>query len=61
MSLTALVMPSGCPNDAFLEQTARDLEARFGIAHATLQVEHGMETECRLADPARENSRAVCF
>lgn len=48
-----LLMPDGCPNDAFLEQTARDLETRFGIAHATLQVERGMETECRLADPAR--------
>jgi cobalt-zinc-cadmium efflux system protein len=48
-----LVMPEGCPNDAFLDQTAHDLEARFGIAHATLQVELGTETECRLADPSR--------
>ena len=48
-----LVMPGGCSNDVFLEQTARDLEARFGIAHATLQVERGTEAECRLADPAR--------
>jgi cobalt-zinc-cadmium efflux system protein len=48
-----LVMPAGCPNDVFLEQTARDLETRFGIAHATLQVERGTETECRLVDPAR--------
>ena len=48
-----LVMPNGPPSDAFLEQTAHDLETRFGIAHATLQVERGTETECRLADPAR--------
>jgi cobalt-zinc-cadmium efflux system protein len=45
-----LVMPSGCPSDAFLDQATRDLEARFGIAHATLQVERGIETKCRLAD-----------
>jgi hypothetical protein len=31
-----LVMLNGCPGDAFLEQTARNLEARFNIAHATL-------------------------
>ena len=48
-----LVMRDGCPGDAFLEQTARNLETRFSIAHATLQVERGTETECRLADPAR--------
>ena len=48
-----LVMPGGCSNDVFLEQTARDLDTRFGIAHSTLQVERGMEAECRLADPAR--------
>jgi cobalt-zinc-cadmium efflux system protein len=48
-----LVMPEGCPNDAFLDQTAHDLEVRFGIAHATFQVERGAEAECRLADPAR--------
>ncbi len=48
-----LVMPGGCPSDVFLEQTAHDLENRFGIAHATLQVERGMETECRLADHTR--------
>jgi hypothetical protein len=41
------------PEHAFLDRAAQDLEARFGIAHATLQVERGMEAECRLADPAR--------
>ena len=48
-----LVMPDGCPNDAFLENTARELESRFGIKHATLQIEHGGEAECQLVDPAR--------
>ena len=48
-----LIMPGECPSDAFLDRAAQDLEARFGIAHATLQVERGMEAECRLADPAR--------
>lgn len=53
-ALTAhLVMPAGCPSDAFLEETARALEARFGIAHATLQVEQGAGGECRLADHTR--------
>ena len=44
-----LVMAEGCPNDKFLEQTAHDLEARFSIAHATIQVERGMEGKCQLA------------
>jgi len=48
-----LVMPEDVPNDAFLEQTARDLETRFDIGHATLQIERGMAGECRLADPTR--------
>lgn len=48
-----LVMPDGNPNDAFLDQTARELEKRFGIEHTTLQVERGRETECGLADPER--------
>lgn len=48
-----LVMPNGSPSDAFLEQAARELEMRFGIGHATLQVERGIETECRLADAMR--------
>ncbi len=48
-----LVMPDGCPSDAFLEQTAHDLETRFRVAHVTLQVERGTEEKCQLADPAR--------
>lgn len=48
-----LVMPDGCPNDTFLENTARELESRFGIKHTTLQIEHGGEAECRLTDAAQ--------
>ena len=48
-----LVMPDGPRSDAFFEKTARNLEAQFGIAHATLQVERGIEAECRLADPTQ--------
>ena len=47
-----LVIPDGSPNDTFLDNTARELESRFGISHSTIQVEHKMGTECRLGDPA---------
>ncbi|MBW8270875.1 cation diffusion facilitator family transporter [Caldovatus aquaticus] len=42
-ALTAhLVCPAaGPPDDAFLAEAARGLRARFGIGHATLQVERG--------------------
>jgi cobalt-zinc-cadmium efflux system protein len=36
-----LVIPEGHPGDHFLAQTARELEQRFRIGHATLQIEHG--------------------
>ncbi|HEU0067348.1 MAG TPA: cation diffusion facilitator family transporter [Sphingomonas sp.] len=40
--LTAhLVMPGSPPGDAFLESARAALKARFGIGHATLQVEQG--------------------
>jgi cobalt-zinc-cadmium efflux system protein len=42
-----LVMPQGCPGDAFLAALAKSLHDRFGISHATLQVEKG-ESECAL-------------
>ncbi len=43
-----LVRPEmGC-NDDLLQEAARDLERRFGIAHATLQIEAGAY-DCRLA------------
>jgi cobalt-zinc-cadmium efflux system protein len=39
-ALTAhLVMPGGAPGDAFLKRLAQDLEQRFRIHHATVQVE----------------------
>lgn len=39
-ALTAhLVMPGGHPGDGFLTETLHDLEERFGIDHATLQIE----------------------
>ena len=39
-ALTAhLVMPAGHPGDAFLAETSHALEHRFGIGHATLQIE----------------------
>jgi cobalt-zinc-cadmium efflux system protein len=45
-ALTAhLVMPAGHPGDATLAGLAHDLEHRFGIGHATIQVETG-EAEC---------------
>jgi cobalt-zinc-cadmium efflux system protein len=36
-----LVMPNGHPGDAALTEIAHDLEERFGIHHATLQIELG--------------------
>ncbi|HEX8483921.1 cation diffusion facilitator family transporter [Sphingomonas sp.] len=40
--LTAhLVMPGGTPGDAFLDKARAGLRSRFGIGHATLQVERG--------------------
>src|SRR5690606_39957897 len=43
-ALTAhLVMPGGHPGDAFLHDLAHELEHRFSIDHATVQVETGTE------------------
>jgi cobalt-zinc-cadmium efflux system protein len=43
-ALTAhLVMPGGQPGDAFLREIAHDLDNRFHIGHATVQVETGAE------------------
>lgn len=36
-----LVMPGGCPDDAFLEAAAAGIAREFGITHATVQVERG--------------------
>lgn len=39
-ALTAhLVIPGGHPGDAFLHDACREIESRFAIAHATLQIE----------------------
>jgi cobalt-zinc-cadmium efflux system protein len=43
-ALTAhLVMPGGYPGGAFLHEVAHDLDERFRIEHATVQVETGAE------------------
>jgi cobalt-zinc-cadmium efflux system protein len=48
-ALTAhLVMPSGPPGDAFLRDLAHQLEHRFSIEHATVQVETGRDHDCGL-------------
>jgi cobalt-zinc-cadmium efflux system protein len=45
-----LVMPSGHPGDHLIAQIADELHARFGIGHATIQVETGDERHpCVLA------------
>jgi cobalt-zinc-cadmium efflux system protein len=43
-----LVRADGRTDDAFLMETAHDLDHRFGIHHSTIQIETG-ERECRLA------------
>jgi len=49
--LTAhLVMPAGHPGDHFLSDARTMLHDRFGIGHATLQVETGGDHDCSMAD-----------
>jgi cobalt-zinc-cadmium efflux system protein len=43
------VLPGGHPGDEFLKRLASELERRFGIGHATIQVEVDEENECALA------------
>ena len=43
-----LIMPGGHPGDAFLHDLAHELEHRFSIEHATVQVETGEEPDCHL-------------
>ncbi|MBW4699444.1 MAG: cation diffusion facilitator family transporter [Aphanocapsa lilacina HA4352-LM1] len=54
-ALTAhLVIPGGPPGDAFLAATCRHLHDRFGIEHATLQIETGDPAHpCCLAPDTR--------
>ena len=48
-ALTAhLVMPSGHPGDPFLVDLSRKLKERFGIGHATFQVETDPQMTCPL-------------
>ena len=48
-ALTAhLVMPGGHPGDAFLVELAHEIKERFGVGHATLQVETDPDTPCDL-------------
>ena len=44
-----LVMPGGCPNDAFLHTTCAMLHDKFEIAHATIQIERNEDESCALA------------
>ncbi len=49
-ALTAhLVMPAGHPGDAFLRAVATELDSRFGIHHATIQIERD-RASCSLPD-----------
>jgi cobalt-zinc-cadmium efflux system protein len=41
-----LVVPSGHPGDAFLHDLAHELEHSFGIEHATVQIETGVDEHC---------------
>jgi cobalt-zinc-cadmium efflux system protein len=50
VALTAhLVMERGHPGNLFLIETADGLRDRFGIGHATLQIEEAGGPDCRLA------------
>lgn len=50
-ALTAhLIRPEGVRDDAFYRELSRELAARFGIDHATVQVERGSDAQaCELA------------
>lgn len=43
-----LTRPGTGPDDAFLAQTSHELAEKFGIHHATIQIEHD-HADCRLA------------
>ena len=45
-----LLMPSGHPGDAFITELSNTLQAKFGISHATIQIELGdTGVTCKLA------------
>jgi cobalt-zinc-cadmium efflux system protein len=41
-----LVMPAGCPGDAFLRNVGDQLHKRFGIGHSTIQIEREYVRQC---------------
>lgn len=43
-----LVIPAGYPGDNYTVHVAKELKRRFGIGHATIQIETEPETECAL-------------
>ena len=47
-----LIMPRGHPGDEFTHQAAKDLHRRFGIGHATLQIEVSADYACALTEHA---------
>jgi cobalt-zinc-cadmium efflux system protein len=47
-----LIMPRGHPGDHFTHRAARDLHDRFGIGHATLQIEVREDDACVLTEHA---------
>jgi len=47
-----LIMPRGHPGDDFTHRVARDLHDRFGIGHATLQIEISEDAACALTEHA---------
>lgn len=49
VALTAhIVMPSGHPGDAFLDDVRQRLKTNFRIHHVTIQIETGADTPCRM-------------
>jgi cobalt-zinc-cadmium efflux system protein len=41
-------MPDGHPGDDFTLQAAKNLHDRFGIGHATIQIEISADSSCAL-------------
>ncbi|MFZ2407159.1 MAG: cation diffusion facilitator family transporter [Methylobacter sp.] len=58
-ALTAhLVMPCGCPGDAFMDDITQTLKERYSIHHSTLQIEQGTTNHaCSLAATASVQHR----
>ena len=54
-ALTAhLVVPDGSANDALLTRAEQELHDRFGIEHATLQIETSRHCDGCFPEPARQ-------